>query len=156
MSEGRASLLAGRNTKPLDDSEITRAANTFYGLDREVPFRFAGGERTRCRVYSEDGTTQCEIVFGTDIYPGNSVVDPNSSLSVQAAAAHELSHYHRWLNKTELDGEHLTEIDEALTSLEAILRYSRNLSETETKQLVSDALQRLQLFAQRYKDGFGG
>lgn len=150
MADYRQSLLAGRNVAPLTDSEIRRVVNTFMGLERNVPFRHGEGERTRCRVYIEDGDTLCEVVFGADIFPGTSVVDPNSSLSMQAAAAHELTHYHRWLNKTELDGENLVEIDEALTSLEAVLRYSSSLNETEVKQLVADAIQRLQLFAQKH------
>ena len=44
----------------------------------------------------EDGEDYGEVVFGPDIYPGESVIDPNSALSLQAAAAHELTHFHRW------------------------------------------------------------
>ena len=156
MSSGRASLLAGRNGAPLSDQEIVRVANTFLGLDREANFRYAAGEATRCRVYEQDSETICEIVYGADIFPGTSVVDPNSSLSMRAAAAHELSHFHRWRDKTELYGEHLTEIDEALTSLDAVQRYQAHLSENEVRQLVADAMQRLQVFVQRHLAGFSG
>jgi hypothetical protein len=41
--------------------------------------------------------------------------------------------------------EHL---DEALTSLQATLRYDRQLSDHDVRQLVSDAIQRLQLYVQ--------
>ena len=154
MPFDRASLLAGRNSAPLSDSEVVRVANTFIGLDREANFRHAAGEVTRCRVYVQGGETICEIVYGADIFPGTSVVDPNSSLSMRAAAAHELSHFHRWRDKTELDGEHLTELDEALTSLDAVQRYQAHLNENEVRQLVADAMQRLQAFAQRHLTAF--
>ncbi|ASP73865.1 hypothetical protein CDO28_20165 (plasmid) [Sinorhizobium meliloti] len=154
MKGGRTSLLAGRNTAPLSDNDIRRVGNTFYGLDREAVFAHADGENTRCRVIEVEGEIVCEIRFGADIFPGKSVVDPNSALSMRAAAAHELSHLHRWRDKTELDGDHLVEIDEALTDLEAILRYYPQLNENEIRQLIADAIQRLQIFAQRHPEGF--
>lgn len=88
-----------------------------------------------------------EIVFGPDIYPGPNVADPNSSLSMEAAAAHEAVHFHRWEGKTELQLGELTDIDEALTSLEAILRFPKQLREHDMRQLVADAIHRLQKFA---------
>jgi len=39
--------------------------------------------------------------------------------------------------------EHL---DEALTSLQAVMRYNRHLSEHDVRQLICDAIQRLQLY----------
>src|SRR5258707_2602962 len=114
MPSDRSSLLAGRNSAPLTEAEIVRVANTFLGLDREANFKHAADEVTRCRVYVQDNETICEIVYGADIFPGTSMVDPNSSLSMRAAAAHELCHLHRWRDATELDGEHLSGIDEAL------------------------------------------
>jgi hypothetical protein len=144
----RESLLAGRHAAQLEAAEITRAYNTFIGLDNTVPVRYQQGVRTVFRVPAADGG-DCEIVFGEDIYPGGGVVDPNSSLSLQAAAAHELTHFYRWRDKTELDGDDLAEIDEALTSLEATLRFPRDLSAHDMRQLVADAVQRLQMFAQR-------
>lgn len=150
MAANRASLIAGRNAAPLSVEEIRRVANTFIGLDREANFRYAEGEPTRCRVETTEHEVICEIVYGSDIFPGNNVIDPNSSLSMRAASAHELSHFHRWRDKTEIDGEHLIEIDEALTSLDAVQRYHNHLSENEIRQLVADAMQRLQMFAQRH------
>jgi hypothetical protein len=64
-----------------------------------------------------------KLFFGVDLYPGQGIADPNSSLSLEGAAAHELTHWHRWNDKTELTHEDLYEIDEALTSLGAALRY---------------------------------
>lgn len=142
----RHSLLAGRNQAPLSADEIRRATNTFLGLDRNVNARYENGVRTAFWVREgELGEEYGEIVFGPDIYPGRSVVDPNSALSLDAAAAHELTHYHRWKDKTLLQDstEHL---DEALTSLQAIMRYDRQLSEQDVRQLISDAIQRLQLY----------
>ena len=125
---------------------------TFLGMDAEVNFSYGSGERTRCRVIEKEGEIVCEIIYGEDIYPGKNFVDPNSSLSMRAAVAHELSHFHRWKDKMELDGKKLEEIDEALTSLDAILRYQRHLSEFEVRQLVADAIQRLQNFARDQSD----
>jgi hypothetical protein len=92
------------------------------------------------------GNAYGEVVFGPDIYPGSSIVDPNSALSLQAAVAHELTHYHRWRDKTALSEEPLEHIDEALTSLQAILRYDHQLNRTDVRVLVSDAMQRLHLY----------
>lgn len=80
-----------------------------------------------------------------DIYPGVSVIDPNSALSMRAAVAHEICHFHRWRNKVELPlGTH-RHLDEAQTSLDASLRFASQLSGHEIQQLVRDAVQRLQL-----------
>jgi len=152
MPHDRDSLLAGRNAQPLSEEDQRKATNTFLGLDHNVPVKYEGA-RTRFRLYVEDGLEIGEIVFGADIYPGRGVVDPNSSLGMQAAAAHEITHYYRWRDKTELVHADLEEIDEALTSLEAIMRFPRNLNDHENRQLVSDAIQRLQMYAQRKGDG---
>lgn len=145
----RESLLAGRNAQALSESEVRRVYNTFLGLEQHLPVRYVPGGRTVFRVpaQAEDGGDY-EVTFGEDIYPGNAVIDPNSSLSMQAAVAHEVTHYFRWKDKTEIDLPNLAAIDEALTSLEAILRFPRNLNEHDMRQLVADAIQRLQLFAQ--------
>ncbi|KRQ15385.1 hypothetical protein AOQ71_10335 [Bradyrhizobium manausense] len=66
---------------------------------------------------------------------------------MQAAAAHELCHYYRWRDKTEVEDGVLVHVDEALTSLEAVLRFPK-LGEHDIRQLVSDAIQRLQIFVQ--------
>jgi hypothetical protein len=68
---------------------------------------------------------------------------------MQAAAAHEICHFHRWYNKTELEGERFADVDEALTSLEAILRFQTNLSLHEICQLVADAIHRLQTYTHK-------
>jgi len=150
MARGTASLLAGRNHKPLTQQEQVRISNTCLGLERTVPFRVAEEEKTRFRVWEEDGIEQAEIVFGADVYPGTGVVDPNSSLSMQAAVAHELAHYFRWKDKTEVTSNELEHIDEALTSLEAILRYFAHFNENEKQQLIRDAIQRLQILVKKH------
>src|SRR5437867_2921219 len=117
MPSGHESLLAGRNAVPLERRDVVRAVNTFLGLDPNVPVRHEPDSRTYCRTVIEGGQEYAEIIFGPDLYPGPGVVDPNSYLSVQAAAAHEVTHYHRWNDKTELKEPEFNEIDEALTSL---------------------------------------
>jgi hypothetical protein len=145
-------LITGRSNRPLTEQDLRQVVNTFLGLDKEAPVRHGPGELTRCRVYEEDGEVICEIVFGPDIFPGKNVADPNSSLSMRAAAAHEITHFHRWKDKTELDGQQLMHIDEALTSLGAVQRFYEHLNDTEIYQLVSDAILRLQTFARGFDD----
>ena len=153
MPANRESLPAGRNAAPLDPQEVRRAINTFLGLDGTAPVRYEAGARTRFSVTHDGngGDDVEEILFGPDLYPGVSVADPNSSLSMQAAAAHELCHLYRWRDRTEIVAEQLEEIDEALTSLEAVLRFPRELSAHDVRQLVSDAIQRLQICCQRQR-----
>jgi len=137
-------LLAGRNKTQLSDNEIRRAVSTFLGLDKKAPVRYEQGARTSFWPPTADNS-DAEIVFGEDFYPGTGVVDPNSYMGVQAAAAHELSHYYRWMDKKALDGEALQYLDEALTSLDAIARFADQLSQLDIRQLASDAAMRLQL-----------
>lgn len=150
MPTEKASLLAGRNKSPLSSDEIRRAANTFLGLDNKVKATYEPGALTRFRENVDESTGEVygEIIFGPDIYPGKSVVDPNSALSLQAAAAHELTHFHRWKDKIVLQGKELEPLDEALTSLQAVFRYDKQLSDADVRQLIADALQRLQLFVE--------
>lgn len=149
MPNEKWSLLAGRNQAPLTEKDIRRAINTFMGLDKNVNARYEPDGRTVFSVSQEEnGEEFGEIIFGPDIYPGRSVVDPNSALGLQAAAAHELTHYHRWKNKIALSDESMEHIEEALTSLHAILLYERHLYEQDIRQLISDAIQRLQIYIQ--------
>lgn len=147
------SLLAGRNQSPLSPEERRRVINTFLGLDNTVNVRYEETERTVFQVVFDDsGEEYGEIICGPDIYPGRSVVDPNSALGLQAAAVHELTHYYRWRDKTELQDRSLENLDEALTSLQAILRYYEDINDQDVRQLVSDAAQRLQLYIQSLED----
>jgi hypothetical protein len=143
----RKSLLDGRNVAPLTDTEIRRAANIFIGLAERVNAKYENGSATRF-VFKLDeyGEEYGEIIFSEDIYPGKNMVNPNAALSLKGAAAHELAHYYRWQDKTELPHGHLTHIDEAMTSLEAALRFHANLDVTDLQGLISDSLQRLRLF----------
>lgn len=138
------SLLGGRSTKPLSDGEIRSVGSTILGFGDEVSFKHDPTGATRFVVEEEEGEEVGRIYYGADVYPGPGVLDPNSALTMKAAVAHELSHFHRWNDRTELPlGEH-TPLDEALTSLDAVLRYSSKLSEHEIQQLVRDAVHRLQ------------
>lgn len=143
------SLLAGRRAEPLSEAEIRTVANTFYGMDRSVDARHDPTRPTGFRVEDVDGEPTGVISFGSDIYPGPSVADPNAALSMTAAVAHELSHYHRWKDNTELPLGHYRDLDEAFTSLDAMLRFARTLSPFEMEQLARDAVQRLQRHRRR-------
>jgi hypothetical protein len=139
------SLLAGRRVEPLTDPEIRTVANTFLGLDNTVPTQHDPGSFTGFRADIEDGELVGRVYFSSDIYPGPSVADPNAALSMQAAVAHEISHYHRWHDNTELPLGKYRDLDEALTSLDALLRFGRSsLSPHEIEQLARDAVLRLQ------------
>lgn len=148
MPANRESLLAGRNRHPLTEAAVLRTIYIFRALDSNVPVRY-DAERRTCFVVIQDGEQEiAEIRFGPDIQPGPGVLDPNSMLSVPAAAAHELSHYHRWRDGIELTDEALVHLDEALTSLDAVSRFQGKLSEFDVRQLVADAHQRLMLHVQ--------
>lgn len=141
-----ASLLDGRNNTPLDEKEKKRAANVFLGLDAKVNTRYQAATKT-CFItgIDEDGEEYGEVIFSEDIYPGSNLTNPNASLSLDGAAAHELAHYYRWINKSELPHGELVHIDEAMTSLEAALRFSGKLSDGDIQGLISDALHRLRM-----------
>ena len=152
MSTGLRSLLAGRNSQPLTDEEVRRAYIVFNGLDNKVAVRYDETGYTKWHLaFDDEGHEFSEIAFGPDLYSGSGVLDPNSSLSVTAAAAHELMHHHRWHDKNELHEEELQLIDETLTSLGAALRYRLHLSDSDVLQLISDAMQRLKLFVEAHR-----
>lgn len=140
----RASLLPGRNAVPLTQTQISRAATMIFGLDQTVNARYEAGSFTRFVVRNDEfGEEVGEIIFSDDIYQGTNLANPNSILSLKGAAVHELAHYYRWQGGTELPYGHLTHLDEAMTSLEAALRYFPDLDRTDMQGLISDALQRL-------------
>ncbi len=142
-----ASLLAGRNLAPLSRGEIDRASATFIAFDNSVNARYETATPTRFVVVPEQGgePEYGEVVFSEDLYPGNNIAHANAALSMRAAAAHELAHYYRWLDKRELHGADKRNLDEALTSLEAAQRFAKKLNETEILELVADAAERLRL-----------
>lgn len=141
------SLLDGRNVAPLTETEIRRASSTFMGLDNQVNVRYEAHGSTRFLTGVDEFQEEFgEIVFSSDLYPGTNIANPNSALSMKAAAAHELAHFYRWTDKSELPHGELTHIDEAMTSLEAAVRYAASLSTTDMHGLISDAMQRLRLF----------
>lgn len=140
------SLLPGRNTAPLEQREIKRAASIFIGLDTKVNARYEEHSNTRfIAAIDVDGQEFGEIVFSEDIYPGKNIANPNAALSLKGAAAHELAHYYRWQDKTELPHGEMKHVDEAMTSLEAVLRYLHDLDKSDIQGLISDSLQRLRL-----------
>ena len=124
----------------------------FYNLDRTANVRYDSTSRTVFRPILGDPSINHEIVFGPDIFPGTAVADPNACLSFRAAAAHELAHKSRHDNLTEIDEVELEDIDEALTSLAAILQFHGELSAHEIRELIADANQRLMMFVAAYRD----
>lgn len=144
-----SSLLAGRNIKPLSDDEVKRIFNIFLGLDDKVAVRYDSASSTGFQPFrDESGELYGEIIFGPDILPGTNIANPNASLSVTAAAAHELAHYYRWYNGYALAEDELPHLDEALTSLDAILRYGDKLTDIDIRGLAADAIHRISLFIQ--------
>jgi hypothetical protein len=150
----KSSLLEGRNIAPLEEVEIKRASNTFLGLDSTINARYEAASRTRFLVNTDEHNEEYgEIVFSDDIYPGANIVNPNSALTLPGAAAHEIAHFYRWQDKTELSLGYLEHIDEAMTSLEAVLRFHQKLQPTDIQGLISDSLHRLRLFIQQHREG---
>src|SRR6267142_2906512 len=141
-------LLAGRNNAPLTEVQIKRASNTFLGMDDGVNARYEPDHPSVFHVVNEGGEQYGEVIFGPDILPGPGVADPNAALSLDAAVAHELCHFYRWRDALALDPIQLEHLDEALTSLQAILRFEAKLKDHDIRQLVGDAIQRIILYIQ--------
>tara|TARA_R110002124_G_scaffold117575_2_gene274643 strand:+ start:2589 stop:3056 length:468 start_codon:yes stop_codon:yes gene_type:complete len=153
MSKSDQSLLGGRNTRPLTDREITQVIRYFYAFDRAANVRYEADSATLFRPKNDEDEYDHEIVFGPDIFPGNAVNDPNSLLGVRGAVAHELAHKFRHSDLTEINEPELTHLDEALTSLSAILRFHDDLDPHEIRQLISDAVHRLQSYVREVRAG---
>ncbi|MBL8599941.1 MAG: hypothetical protein JNL14_19565 [Devosia sp.] len=151
MPDGNGSLLAGRNVTPLTEDQIVRVTNTFLGMDEDCPVRHEATARTVFRSGVDAGVPFAEVVFGPDIFPGQNIVDANSSLSVKGAVAHEIVHYHRHIDMREINELELKHIDEALTSLEAARRFPKQLSPQDIEQLIGDAIHRLKLFVDEFR-----
>lgn len=146
-------IMGGRNVTPLDERDQRRVLSIFTGLDDSVrTVSYDKDAKTVFKVVSaddsDDGEEYGQIIFGPDIYPGPGIGNPNAELSMKAAAAHELSHYHRWFNKTEINDLALESLDEALTSLDAVMRYESKLHRTDVLALIADASHRMSLFIQ--------
>lgn len=143
MDRSKASLPPGRGTQALTDHDKRSITETFraHGYDEHIEFEEGHGTQSRFGVKIDGGQEIGYVKIGADIFPGSGG-SPNSKLDMPAAVAHEITHYERWKNKAELDKGHL---DEALTSLEAIMRCGNSLKRIHIEQLVADALQRLYL-----------
>src|SRR5258708_24410433 len=141
----RASLPPNGNHQALTDGQIDRMFLTFRHLDSRVNIRHVPGKRTCFVVTAGPEGDVAEICFGPDIHPGGGILDPNSIMTPQAAAAHEIAHYHRWAEGTEPPQGALDNIDEALTRLTAGLRFHDKLEWIDTRQLISHSVQRLEM-----------
>ncbi len=148
MPEDITSLPPGRRSDLLEKKDVERVINTFLSLDNTVNVVYDDTKHTNFHTIKEGEQDIPEIVFGPDVYPAANAINPNQSLLMQAAAAHEICHYHRWKDKTEINDMEHVELDEAFTSLDAFLRFPQ-LSDHERRQLVADAMQRLAMYAHR-------
>lgn len=144
-------LPTGRNQEPLPENRIKSASATFLGLDNQVNTRYEPDSATVFHVVEGEGAPYGEIRFGPDIFPGPNIADPNAALGLSGACAHELTHYHRWHDMIAIDEPDLEHIDEALTSLQAAMRYEKILTPHDIHQLIDDAMRRLQLYVQKFR-----
>ena len=151
MARTDASLQGGRNIRPLEQAEVNRVMSVCFNLDREANARYEPTSRTAFRPIQGDDGLNHEIVFGPDVFPGPAIADPNACLSMRCAVAHELTHKSRHDNLTEINEPELEDIDEALTSLGAILRFQTDLSGQEIRELIGDANQRLMLYVAAFR-----
>jgi hypothetical protein len=144
------SLLGGRNREPLSQHDANRVASIALTYEPNVSFRYEAGAASAFHVQTDPNTGEVygEVVFGPDIYPGKNVVNANSMIGIEGAIAHELQHFHRWREKSVLTALELEQLDEALTSLQAIGRYRGRLSPDEVHRLVADAIQRIGIYIQ--------
>jgi hypothetical protein len=152
MTKEAGSLLHGRGTAPLTEEQQEKISAAFYYFDRTANVRFDPG-RTRFKPVNGNPDMNHEILFGPDILPGQNIADPNACLSMRGAVVHELTHKARHDDATEINDPALEHIDEALTSLSAILKFQRKLEDFEIVGLVSDAVQRLQLHVAQVQQG---
>lgn len=151
MPRREASLLDGRNNRPLEERIVRNIGSTFLGLDERVNAIYDPAGRTRFRVRIEEGEEILEILYGPDILPGQNIVNPNATLGYREAAMHELCHAYRHEEQSEVDDPRLEHIDEALTSLYAVGRFSEKLGPAEVRNLVADAMHRLTLFVNNFE-----
>jgi hypothetical protein len=152
VTKETGSLLHGRGNAPLTEEQQEKISAAFYFFDRTANVRFDPG-RTRFRPINGNADLNHEILFGPDILPGPNIADPNACLSMRGAVVHELAHKTRHDDATEINDPTLEHIDEALTSLSAILKFQRKLEDFEILGLVSDAVQRLQLHVAQLQQG---
>lgn len=155
---GQPSLLPGRGAKALEKYDEERITNIIRAFRYDGPVEFDEGNSTRTRfAVCEDGKGDKfgKIVIGSDIQQGTDVANPNAMLDEMAAIAHELTHYQRWKDKRDLPIGDLNDIDEAMTSLQAVCAFKTLLSDMQIEQLVSDALQRLVQYAKKRRETGG-
>ena len=122
-------------------------SSQFLGLDQEIPARYDEHCRSHFEVVEEAGSKVGVVFFGPDIYPGRGdTLDPNSTLPMKAAVAHEATHFHRWRDGHQFNEPGLEFLDEAQTSAESVVRWNRALSDHEMTELVRDASHRIDMF----------
>lgn len=146
VNRSRESLLPGRRINALSQEEVKSMERNFRGLgyDGVLEFDESTASKTKFVVYKDENDEEIgKVVVGADIFPGYDVANPNAVLDPLAAVAHEITHYERWISKRELPQGKFDDIDEAITSLQAVCSYTSDLSSLHIQQLVSDALHRL-------------
>jgi hypothetical protein len=143
-----ASLPPTRRREALSEEEFRIVEIIFRGLGYVGALERApqNDSFTRFIVRGQGADVYGVIVVAGDLYPRRGdVANPNSTIDAPSAAAHEITHFYRWQSGTELSRGPL---DEAITSLEAVCRFRRDLNPVQIEALISDALYRLNILSQ--------
>jgi hypothetical protein len=154
VERSRESLLSGRRITSLTPEEIKSMERNFRGLGYDGPLEFdeSASSKTKFVVARDENDDEFgKIIVGADIFPGYDVANPNAVLDPIAAVAHEITHYTRWVSKRELPFGIFNDIDEAMTSLQAVCAFKSDLNALHIEQLVSDALSRLVKYQRNFK-----
>lgn len=147
MGGSKSSLPPGRSVAPLSNQQQMTVSSQFLSLDQEIPARYDEQCRSHFEVIEEEGQKVGVVFFGPDIYPGRGdTLDPNSTLPMPAAVAHEATHFHRWQDGHQFNEAGLEFLDEAQTSAESIVRWNRRLRDHEMTELVRDVSYRIDMF----------
>lgn len=147
MDGSKSSLPPGRSATPLTNPQQMTVSSLFLNLDQAIPARYDEQCRSHFEVVEEDGSKVGVVFFGPDIYPGRGdTLDPNSTLPLGAAVAHEATHFHRWQDGHQFNEAGLEFLDEAQTSAESIVRWNRKLSDHDMTELVRDVSYRIDIF----------
>ena len=141
------SLPANRNLEKLTEHQV-ELVNRLFGAFEPGAVTLEWENEYGARSFFEPRTDEYGqeygvIRLGPDIFPGKSVGNPNAVLDVYGAVAHEIEHFYRWQSGYELPAGWHRDLDEALTSLQAVCRQQGQLTKPQLVQLVSDALHRL-------------
>jgi hypothetical protein len=126
---------------PVDKNTLSASILTDFSVELDVSEAHKSGSKTR---FIEN--RNC-VMLGADAFPNHFglIRCANSTMSLLACLCHELAHAQRYYMgfRRPFKG-HDVNLDEAETSIHA--SYMPVLSPTDRKQLIEDALQRLEIW----------